>query len=316
MTDHYDAIVIGAGSAGSVVTRRLDRRRAARAAARSRRPRHQPHDPRHGRHGLALARPRGLGLLHRPAGTRRRPTGCTFRAERCSAGRTRSTPRSGCEATPRTTTAGRPTAARAGRGTTCCPSSRRSRTTTADPARPAVSAGPSTWSATTRSSRSSSRSSTPRSRSDIPHNPDYNDGVLDGVSQEQITVRDGSRLNTYIAYVRPIEDHPNLDDRDGGVGAPRAAERRPRHRRRGRDRRRGPHGAPPTTSCSPPARWTRRGSCCVRASARRTSSRELGIEPLVDLPGVGKNLHDHLLSPVIFTTDERDGRPSAARESR
>jgi choline dehydrogenase len=29
--------------------------------------------------------------------------------------------------------------------------------------------------------------------------------------------------------------------------------------------------------------------------------RRLGIEVLVDLPGVGKNLHDHVLSPVIFS---------------
>lgn len=34
--------------------------------------------------------------------------------------------------------------------------------------------------------------------------------------------------------------------------------------------------------------------------------REVGIEPVHDLPGVGKNLHDHLLSPVIFTTTEKE----------
>ena len=44
----------------------------------------------------------------------------------------------------------------------------------------------------------------------IPHNLDYNDGVLDGISQEQITVRDGSRLSTYAAYVRPIEGSSDL----------------------------------------------------------------------------------------------------------
>jgi choline dehydrogenase-like flavoprotein len=31
----------------------------------------------------------------------------------------------------------------------------------------------------------------------------------------------------------------------------------------------------------------------------------LGIPSVVDLPGVGRNLHDHLLSPVIFATDAK-----------
>ena len=35
--------------------------------------------------------------------------------------------------------------------------------------------------------------------------------------------------------------------------------------------------------------------------------RRLGIEPLVDLPGVGENLHDHVLAPVIFSA--RDAVP-------
>ncbi|NKX50865.1 oxidoreductase, partial [Arthrobacter deserti] len=34
--------------------------------------------------------------------------------------------------------------------------------------------------------------------------------------------------------------------------------------------------------------------------------REAGVEPVHDLPGVGKNLHDHLLSPVIYTTTKRE----------
>jgi choline dehydrogenase len=40
--------------------------------------------------------------------------------------------------------------------------------------------------------------------------------------------------------------------------------------------------------------------------------RQVGVEPLVDLPGVGENLHDHLLSPVIFSA-ERAIDPPAER---
>jgi choline dehydrogenase len=38
----------------------------------------------------------------------------------------------------------------------------------------------------------------------------------------------------------------------------------------------------------------------------REELEEAGIEPVLDLPGVGKNLHDHLLSPVIYTTTKKD----------
>lgn len=138
----------------------------------------------------------------------------------------------------------------------------------------------------------------------LPHNQDYNDGVLDGVSQEQITVRGGSRLNSYIAYVRPIEQHPDLTivtgawvhrvvldgSRATGVEFEVDGEER-----------------------------TVTADDVVLAAGALDSPRILlrsgigpkdelagmGIDPLIDLPGVGKNLHDHLLSPVIFTTDDR-----------
>jgi choline dehydrogenase len=38
--------------------------------------------------------------------------------------------------------------------------------------------------------------------------------------------------------------------------------------------------------------------------------REIGIDVAVDLPGVGRNLHDHLLSPVIFSAEREIGPPT------
>ena len=35
--------------------------------------------------------------------------------------------------------------------------------------------------------------------------------------------------------------------------------------------------------------------------------RSLGIDVVADLPGVGENLHDHLLSPVIFSAEREVG---------
>ena len=38
--------------------------------------------------------------------------------------------------------------------------------------------------------------------------------------------------------------------------------------------------------------------------------REHGIDIVADVPGVGENLHDHLLSPVIFSAEREVGPPS------
>src|SRR5699024_6311993 len=40
--------------------------------------------------------------------------------------------------------------------------------------------------------------------------------------------------------------------------------------------------------------------------------REVGVDVAHDLPGVGENLHDHLLVPVIGTTDQPMGPPEIA----
>ncbi len=139
----------------------------------------------------------------------------------------------------------------------------------------------------------------------LTHNPDYNDGVLDGVSQQQITVRNGSRLNTYIAYVRPIEAHPELTIRTGAwvhrvlfegtraVGVEYEID--------------GEVQSSTATDIVLAAGALDSPRILLRSGVGPADElTELGIEPLVDLPGVGKNLHDHLLSPVIFTTDDRE----------
>ena len=142
----------------------------------------------------------------------------------------------------------------------------------------------------------------------LPYNPDYNDGVLDGVSQEQITVRNGSRLNTYIAYVRPIEDHPNLEITTGAWVH--------------RVLLTGGRATGVEVEVDGEVRTVTADDVVLAAGALdsprillrsgigpKDELAEIGIEPLVDLPGVGKNLHDHLLSPVIFTTDDREVDP-------
>ena len=51
----------------------------------------------------------------------------------------------------------------------------------------------------------------------LPANPDYNSGELDGVSRMQVNMRDGKRLSTWAAYMRPVLDHPKLTTELGAL---------------------------------------------------------------------------------------------------
>ena len=53
-------------------------------------------------------------------------------------------------------------------------------------------------------------------------------------------------------------------------------------------------------ACSPPARSSRRSCCSCRASARRRCCSEHGIAVVHALPGVGENLQDHLQMRLIY----------------
>ncbi|MFF2053392.1 GMC family oxidoreductase [Leifsonia sp. NPDC058194] len=144
----------------------------------------------------------------------------------------------------------------------------------------------------------------------LERNPDYNGDHLDGVSQEQITLRDGHRLNTYLAYLKPVRDR--VDVRVGcwvhrllikpGDDGPRVVgvefEQDGELQRLLADQVILCAGA-----LDSPRILLRSGIGPADELAA------LGIESVVDLPGVGKNLHDHLLAPVIFTTETEIGTP-------
>ena len=113
-------------------------------------------------------------------------------------------------------------------------------------------------------------------------------------------MRDGRRSNTWTAYLKPVRDRVDIrtgchvhsviveDGRAVGVRY-RAGRRRPRDPRRpGRPRRRRARIRPP--------------SCCARASVPQATSSRSAFRWCSNSPEVGRNLHDHLLSPVIFTT--------------
>ena len=135
----------------------------------------------------------------------------------------------------------------------------------------------------------------------IPLNEDYNSGDVEGVSRMQLNVRDGKRFNTWHAYLKPVAEHPNLTLLTGAqvrrllledgqvVGVEFDHEGQRKTLRAGET-------VLAAGAINSPELLLRSGI------GPEQELREAGIEPAHHLPGVGKNLQDHLLSPVIFTT--------------
>ncbi|WP_026421953.1 GMC family oxidoreductase [Actinokineospora inagensis] len=142
----------------------------------------------------------------------------------------------------------------------------------------------------------------------IDFNPNYNGDTLDGISIEHITARDGRRVNTWIAYGEPILDNPAFTVHTGalvhrllftgttatGVQVEIDGTRTDLH-------------ADQVILCA--------GAIASPLILLRSGIgpaddlRALGIDVVADIPGVGANLHDHLLSPVIYATDKREVEP-------
>ena len=140
----------------------------------------------------------------------------------------------------------------------------------------------------------------------LPRNPDYNGGTLDGVSQQQVTIRDGRRVNTWMAYAQPVADrltiltgrevHSVIVEEGRAVGVRLGS---------GADSEDvlADEVVLSAGAIGSPVILLRSGIGPADELAA------LGIPVVVDAPGVGRNLHDHLLSPVIFTTERPVGPP-------
>ncbi|MFJ4016010.1 GMC family oxidoreductase [Microbacterium sp. NPDC090014] len=140
----------------------------------------------------------------------------------------------------------------------------------------------------------------------LPRNPDYNGGTLDGVSQQQVTIRDGRRVNTWMAYAQPVVDRLTiLTERE--VHSVIVEEGRAVGVRLGSGADSAEVFADEVVlsagAIGSPVILLRSGIGPADELAA------LGIPVVLDAPGVGKNLHDHLLSPVIFTTERPVGPP-------
>ncbi|UOQ55982.1 FAD-dependent oxidoreductase [Leucobacter allii] len=152
----------------------------------------------------------------------------------------------------------------------------------------------------------------------LPHNPDYNGAELAGVSQQQVTVRDGRRLNTYMAYLKPVRDRVTVElgcrvqelifaeGEAAETARPRVIGVRVLQHGRTREIL-ADEVVLAAGAIDSPRVLLRSGIGPAEELA------DVGIAGVVDLPGVGKNLHDHLLSPVIFETERPVGEPVPGR---
>ncbi|MBC6447894.1 GMC family oxidoreductase [Actinokineospora xionganensis] len=141
----------------------------------------------------------------------------------------------------------------------------------------------------------------------IAFNPDYNSGRPDGVSRVQFTVANGQRASAARAFLAPVADRLSI------VTGARARKLLLRDGRCGG------------------VEWLRDGRVETATAAEVVLSagaiesprvlmlsgigdpvhlRALGVPVASGLRGVGTNLHDHVLAPVIVGTERDPGRPA------
>ena len=139
----------------------------------------------------------------------------------------------------------------------------------------------------------------------IPLNEDYNSGNPEGIGRIQANVRDGNRFNTWHAYLQPVVEADNLTIIAGRKvlrvivedGAVQGVELRGEG---GIEK----HEAQETILC---AGAINSPEILLRSGIGPADElQELGIPVALDVPGVGKNLHDHVLSPVIFEATKKE----------
>ncbi|MGH6895721.1 MAG: GMC family oxidoreductase [Geminicoccaceae bacterium] len=135
----------------------------------------------------------------------------------------------------------------------------------------------------------------------LPYNPDFNGERQEGCGLYQVTQRRGRRSSAAVAYLRPAMARPNLSVRTRAIATRILIER-------------GRAVGIEYVEGGAPTRHTARAEAEVLVTAGAIGSpkllllsgigpadelRALGIEVVHDLPGVGRNLQDHIDVYVI-----------------
>ena len=163
----------------------------------------------------------------------------------------------------------------------------------------------------------------------VPANDDPNAGDILGVGLTHLTVSGGRRMSAWTAFVEPIVDSPLLTVITGSAvqslvidGAGRAVGVRLSGPGRVYADRTNPAGSAPRPALTPwPATELRCAGDVVVSGGVIGSPKLLllsgigpaddlrghGLDVLADLPGVGANLHDHALATLLYESSQRIG---------
>ena len=145
----------------------------------------------------------------------------------------------------------------------------------------------------------------------IPFNDDHNGESLEGVGFTQLNIKDGVRHSTAAAFLTPVAGAPNLTVLTGAhaqrllfEGERCVGVEVVRDGAVARIRAEGEVIVCGGTVESPKL-------LLLSGIGAADDLRQLGIGVVADLPGVGRNLHDHLLSPVIHSASRSVPPPLA-----
>jgi choline dehydrogenase len=143
----------------------------------------------------------------------------------------------------------------------------------------------------------------------VPFNENYNAGTLDGAAWMHLTLKDGKRQSACGAYLRPVFEDPSL------TLLTRAHARRlviEGGRCTGLEFERDDQVETASADQVVVSAGTIESPRLLMLSGIGPADHlaEHGIEVAEDLPGVGSNLHDHLLSPVIWSAEREIGPPT------
>ena len=136
-----------------------------------------------------------------------------------------------------------------------------------------------------------------------PITEDFNGAEQEGAGWHELSIADGKRQSTALAYLHPVEDRPNLTVHTGAYARRLTFEGR---RCTGVEYER--NGEVETVRAT--------AEVVVAAGAVNSPQllllsgvgpadhlREVGVEVVHELPGVGMNLHDHPLLGLVFEAD-------------
>jgi choline dehydrogenase len=132
----------------------------------------------------------------------------------------------------------------------------------------------------------------------IPFNADHNGAEQDGVGFAQLMIKNGERQSQWVAFLRPALDDPRLTVRTGAYVSRLLFEgARCVGVQVGKEQIRAEHEVVVCAGALESPKLL-----LLSGIGPAEHLRSVGVDVRVDLPGVGENLHDHSLIPVVYAT--------------